>query len=193
MHYAILCPRCGSPKIKNWEQDNTDVPYTYEQEEVRIIPEFTCLNCSEIFGCVADNSDSLPQSHCVAFHFSVESNKRNLKSVCFEKADSYTTIEIASPYQGIIKKARVPITEWQNIKDDLFNQLFILSWQSEYKHANEAEWKQWKLILEFDDRESYEVAGHNVYPVLYYMLLGLINPYLEELGFEKESILNDKK
>lgn len=192
MHYAIRCPYCGSQNIKNWEQERAYVPYTYDWDEERITPEFSCLNCSEIFGCMADNTDSLPQSHCVAFHFSVGQKSKQMKTIYFEKADSYTDLEIAIPYKDVAKKARIPLTEWQDIKDDLFNQLFILSWQTDYEEKNESEGNYWEMVLGFDDRHSYEVKGVNAYPVLYERLLELINPYLEELGFEKESISNNK-
>ena len=193
MHYVIQCPNCGSDKIKNWEQDATDIPYTYDREDERITPEFIGLHCSEVFGCVADNSDSLPHNHCVAFHFSAGKEDEQRKEIYFEKEDSYTELKIAIPYKETLKKARIPLTEWQDLKDDLFNQLFILSWQTEYKENNESEGNQWEVILGFDDRHTYEVTGHDAYPVLYFMLIELINPYLEELGFEKESIPSEKK
>lgn len=193
MHYAIQCPNCGSDKIKNWEQDATDIPFTYDREDERITPEFICLNCSEVFGCVADNSDNLPHTHCVAFHFSVGKEDEQRKAIYFEKADSYTELKIAMPHQETVKKARIPLTEWQDLKDDLFNQLFILSWQTEYKEISETDGNQWEVILGFDDRHTYEVTGYDAYPVLYFMLIELINPYLEELGFEKEPLPNEKK
>lgn len=163
----LSCPHCRSKTIRF-------------SEDVKTIDKYVCMTCGKRFGLKSTEA----MNECHTFHFTIGGFHEGFKSILIEEQDSYADMTLASSTNGSEEDFRLRITlnEWQNIKDTLFLELFILSWDEDYYAPYILDGTQWELKLRFDGRQTFEISGSNVFPKLFDTLLTYLNPYFEQMG-----------
>lgn len=161
------CPYCGSETIR-------------VSEDVETNGKYVCETCGKIFGLKSNKT----MNECHTFYFTIGGFHEGFKSILIEERDSYADVTLTPPISVSIDgemKLRITLNEWQAIKDTLFHELFLLSWDEEYYDPYILDGTQWELKLKFDDRKNYEISGSNVFPELFNDLLNYLNPYFEQM------------
>ncbi|WP_143058677.1 IS1 family transposase [Alkalibacterium putridalgicola] len=166
----LKCPYCGNETVEMNEQ-GTD--------------KYRCKTCGKTFGLKSNEV----VKDCHTFYFSTGGFHQGFKQILIEERDSYADVTLTPPISVRIDgemKLRITLNEWQAIKDELFNELFILSWDEEYYDPYILDGTQWELKLTFDDRETFEVSGSNAFPELFGELLEYLDSYFEQVGAEEK-------
>lgn len=166
----VKCPYCGKQTVEENEQQNKDLNAKY-----------TCKSCSKTFGLTS----SEPIRHCHTFYFTYGGFHEGFKKILIEERDGYADMTLTPPISVSLDgelTLRITLNEWQAIKDELFNELFVLSWDEEYSDPDIMDGTQWEIKLKFDNRKKFKTAGSNVYPALMDELLEYLDPYFEQVG-----------
>ena len=182
---TIICPKCGSSAIK--ERKKQTPKERNQDNKNRMRHAYKCETCKGLFGRVYEYKEYSPEYQCYQLEFTVGGFRDGYKTIQIEQADGYANITVYPPvirYDGIQYTAHIPLSDWEDIKDDLFNQLFVLSWKKNYMNHDVMDGTQWEVILTFDNRKPLKISGSNDYPILYNQLLDLVNPYFDLLGVE---------
>lgn len=184
---TIICPKCGSSAIK--ERKKSKKPSASSQvNEKRMRQAYRCETCRGVFGRVYENSEYSPENQCHRLEFTVGGFRDGYKTIQIEQAEGYAKATVFPPiirYDGIQYTAHIPLSDWQDIKEEVFNQLFILSWKKHYTDPNVMDGTQWEVVLTFDNIKPLKISGSNDFPILYNQFLDLVNPYFDLLGVEE--------
>lgn len=166
MMNELKCPYCGNETVELNDKDSD---------------KYICGTCGKSFGL---GSNEVVKD-CHTFYFSTGGFHEGYKNILIEERDSYADMTLTPPISVSIDgelRLRITLDEWQAIKDALFHELFVLSWDGEYDDPYIMDGTQWELKLKFDDRKKFEASGSNVFPVLFDELLEYLDPYFEQVG-----------
>ncbi|MGO1454624.1 MAG: hypothetical protein ACTHVM_07940 [Alkalibacterium gilvum] len=162
----LKCPYCGQEMIR-------------VSKDALTTGKYVCETCGKRFGLKSNGA----MNDCDTFYFTMGGFHQGFKSILIEERDSYADITL-TPSLAVSDKAihlRITLNEWQNIKDTLFQELFVLSWDEEYYDPYILDGTQWELKLTFDSRRDFEISGSNVFPKLFDDLLNYLKIYFEQV------------
>jgi len=167
------CPYCGNETVEL-------------NEESEAAGKYICSTCGKEFGL--KSSEWI--SNCHTFYFTYGGFHEGFKEILIEERDSYADMTLTPPISVSLDgelRLRITLNEWQAIKDELFNELFVLSWDGEYSDPDILDGTQWELKLKFDGRKKFKTGGSNAFPVRMDDLLEYLDPYFEQVGAEEKN------
>lgn len=165
----LKCPYCGNEIVEMNEQGTE---------------KYRCKTCGKTFGLKSDEV----VKDCHAFYFSTGGFHQGFKTILIEERDSYADVTLTPPISVSVDgemKLRITLNEWQAIKDTLYHELFVMSWDEEYSDPYIMDGTQWELKLKLDGRKKFKASGSNVFPEKYDELLECLDPYFEQIGAEE--------
>lgn len=169
----LKCPYCGSEIVEMNDLSNESGKYV-------------CRTCEKTFGL----RSSEWVSGCHTFYFTYGGFHGGFKTILIEERDGFADMTLIPPIGISIDgemKLRITLNEWQAIKDTLFNDLFVLSWDEEYSDPDIMDGTQWDLKITFDNRKKFKTGGSNAFPERFDELLEYLDPYFEQVGAGENS------
>ncbi|WP_155849214.1 hypothetical protein [Alkalibacterium sp. AK22] len=172
------CPFCGEETVEEVSED-------HKRKETSL--KYQCESCGQTFGVHPTDPADAPEKHCDGFAFSYEGFNAGYRSIRIDQRDGYAELVIKpalSEMTGEAARFRIMLSEWQDIKQTLFYDLSVLSWNEDYTDYSILDGTQWHLRLEFDNQPTIEISGSNAYPALYQDLQAFLKPYFDQGDFE---------
>jgi len=170
----LKCPYCGKQTV----EEN-------KKQQPRVTDKYICGTCGKTFGLGSNETNR----QCHTFYLTYGGFHEGFKTILIEERDGYADMKLTPPISVSIDgelSLRITLNEWQSIKDELFNELFVLSWDEEYYDPYIMDGTQWELKLKFDNRKKFKASGSNVFPALFDELLEYLDPYFEQVGAEEK-------
>ncbi len=173
MRKIVVCPHCGSKKIEKFD--------TFSR----------CEDCQRDFGRAAldDEGRNLTESvKGLRFRYGdVITGSVRLRFV--EDPSKQALFEVYDSNDGLNKVAGIiSEEEWNTLRKDLFEKVFVGDWEREYIPKNDGREirgnNEWEFSTIVSEDEEYTYHGVDAYPVYWQDLLDLLEPYFNQLKHE---------
>jgi hypothetical protein len=172
MAKKIVCPHCGSKKVKKYNE------------------YYLCDDCKNSFGREAISDKGVPMVDAVKglrFRYGdVVSGSARLRMV--QEKDGSCLYEVYDANEGGIDKVADVLSaeDWKELKEKLYTELYLSDWDRVYIPNNDGKKvldnNEWELGIDISWDEVYEYYGYDEYPVYWKELMKLIEPFFDKLS-----------
>lgn len=172
MAKKMICPHCGSKKIKKLKE------------------YCVCETCKNSFGreALCDHGEPMVEAvKGLRFRYGdIVSGSVRLRIA--EEVDGSCLFEVYDANEGGVDKVADVLSakDWKALKKKLYEDLYLADWDGIYIPNNDGkkvlENNEWQLGIDISEDETNEYRGYDEYPVFWKDFMKLIEPFFNRLN-----------